>query len=519
MSRLVRDSLKKAVKGTAFVFLSMVVSILIWFVDRIIIVRSTTIEEMGLYSMAVAVASVVALLAALGLHEGSTRYISFFIGEGREEDARRVARTTLRIGFLSGLTASFLMYLTAGPAAMNVFYMPELVGPLRAMAPFPLFFVLVTLLVGIVRGFGDVWPRVLFVNIGQPLFFLFFLMAFMVLGLPFISIIFFYVATVALSTVFSLRHARSRWGVRLFSFGSGGFRREMLAFSLPLLAGALISILFSRTDTLMVGRYMNAEAVGVYNVAASMASLLGFAVNSMGFVLLPIAGDLYARNHLNELKRSFQVLTKWVFAVTFPMFFIVFFFPEMCVTFIFGLRYESAAGPLSVLSIGYLVYVFVGASNTLLTVMGLTRHMMAISFLVMVLNIVLNYLFIKVLGYGILGTAWATTASFLVYGILNTLLLYTRSGIQPFTFNYTKPLLAASAIGLLIYAVAKILPLSFWMLPLYLALFIIGYSASILATRSIEREDLDMLEAIGRRTGVDTVRVRKFLERFHVQAG
>jgi len=519
MSEVVRDSLKKAVKGTSFVFAGTVASIFFWFADRVIVVRNTTMEEMGLYSMAVAVASVVALVAALGLQEGATRYVSVFLGEDRQDDAHRVSRTSLRLGLVSSLVATALLYMLADPLAEKVFFKPELIRPLKVISVFPLFSVMMSVMIGAVRGYGDVRPRVYFSNIGQPLAFLMFLFIFVVLELPFISMIYFFVAALGLCTVGALLYGRLAWGIKLFSLKPGGFRRDLLVFSLPLLAGALIAMMLTWTDTLMVGRYMAEEDVGIYSVGASMARLLGFAVNSLGFVFLPIAGDLYARNRTEELKRSFQVLTKWVFAVTFPMFFVLFFFPEMSVTFIFEQRYEPAAGPLSVLCLGYLVYVFVGTSNTLLMVMGLTRQMMRISFLVMVLNIIMNYVFLKIMGLGLIGAAWATTVSFLVYGVLNTRLLFVRSNIQPFTSNYIMPVFAAGAIGLLIYILAKSLPLSLWVLPLYLALFVAGYAASILMTRSIEREDLDLLDAIGRRVGRDMGGVRRFLERFTVSGG
>ena len=57
------------------------------------------------------------------------------------------------------------------------------------------------------------------------------------------------------------------------------------------------------------------------------------------------------------------------------------------------------------------------------------------------------------------------------------------------------------------------------MLPLYLVIFITGYIASILLTRSIEAEDLDMLEAVGKRAGIDTKKVQRILQRFRVHTG
>jgi hypothetical protein len=51
--------------------------------------------------------------------------------------------------------------------------------------------------------------------------------------------------------------------------------------------------------------------------------------------------------------------------------------------------------------------------------------------------------------------------------------------------------------------IARSLPLHVYMLPLYFILFVIGYALSILLTRSVEREDLDLLDAVSERTGIE----------------
>jgi len=51
-------------------------------------------------------------------------------------------------------------------------------------------------------------------------------------------------------------------------------------------------------------------------------------------------------------------------------------------------------------------------------------------------------------------------------------------------------------------------------MPVYLAIFIVGYGASLLLSRSIEKEDMLFFEGIERRLGIEMQWLRKFIKRF-----
>ncbi|MGB2842099.1 MAG: oligosaccharide flippase family protein [Halobacteriota archaeon] len=85
MSEIVNQSLQKIAKGTGIVFTGTIIGMLLGFVGRVIIVRFTTQTEYGIYCRALVVISIFVTIATLGLNEGSTRYIAYHRGEGKEE--------------------------------------------------------------------------------------------------------------------------------------------------------------------------------------------------------------------------------------------------------------------------------------------------------------------------------------------------------------------------------------------------------------------------------------------------
>jgi len=85
MSEIVNQSLQKIAKGTGIIFTGTIIGLLLAFIGRVILVRFTTQIEYGIYSLALVMISIFITISMLGLSEGSTRYIAYHSGEGKEE--------------------------------------------------------------------------------------------------------------------------------------------------------------------------------------------------------------------------------------------------------------------------------------------------------------------------------------------------------------------------------------------------------------------------------------------------
>src|SRR5208337_3755167 len=91
------------------------------------------------------------------------------------------------------------------------------------------------------------------------------------------------------------------------------------------------------------------------------------------------------------------------------------------------------------------------------------------------------------------------------------IILHRRYGIKPFTFRYLRPVFGSMVIGLIIYIIAKALPLYLWMLPLYLILFMTGYLLSLILLRGLDSDDISIFELISEKTGLKMQGLRSFL--------
>src|SRR5208283_4655368 len=427
------------------------------------------------------------------------------------------AAESIKIAAISGLVCFLLVFILSGFISRGIFFKPELTRPLKFLSLYIPLGAIVPVYLAILRGYGVIKVKS-FADFGTPLVFCFFLGLFhMFLGLSLMNIIYAFVLSVGVLFAATATYEFKRIG-SYYTRGKGeSFARDVLGFSLPLLIVGVLGVVFGWTDTLMLGRYTNPEDVGVYNVGISIARLLLFPIAALEFVFMPLAGDLYGKSQLSELKKLYQVLTKWIFSATFPIFLILFLFPEMVVTFLFADRFLNAALPLRILSLGFLINAFLGTNSVVMLVMGMSRHLMNIAIFGAILNVLLNYVFIKQMGLSIVGSAVATAFSYFACNIAVSIFLYKKSGVHPITKNYLYPVASTVVITLIIYGIAKSLPLSAWMLPLYFILFIGCYIASFVITRSLDHEDILIFESVSQRTGLEMRLIRKIFYKSTLQ--
>ena len=502
MSEYIDQSLKKAAKGTTFIFVGTIASSLLLLATKVLIVRHTTKEEFGIYSLSVAITTIITLLATFGIFEGVARYVAIYVGKGERSEADRVARSALKIGIITGFIAGTLLFFGARILSTYIFNLSQLTVPLQIVAVSIPFYVLSHIMIGVLRGYGLIASRVYFLDVGLPLVILLFLLFNFFVGLPFITLVVIYSLSIVLISISIAYSYRRTAGTHPFDLTAAGKGKELFKFSVPLLVGTVMTLVFGWTDSLMLGRYAGAQSVGVYDVSSSFAKLLNFPLAALEFVFLPIAGAMFAQQQMLELKRTYQVLTKWVFLATVPIFAMLFVFSEPAIALFFGSRFNDAVPPFRILAIGFLFHAAMGANGILMVVIGLSREIMAVSIAGAVLNIVLNYLLIRVLAFGILGAAMATVLTYVVLNVVVSIIVYRKARIHPITVRYLKSTVSVLAAGLVLAGGTFLVPVSIWMLPVFFPIFLVTLGIMLLVTKSVDHEDVSLFHAIAEKTGI-----------------
>ena len=125
--------------------------------------------------------------------------------------------------------------------------------------------------------------------------------------------------------------------------------KELFSFSFPLLFAGIVGIVMGWTDTLMLGYFSSSADVGIYNAALPTAQLIRAFPGALGVIFFPVISELYARKKIEDLRRTYSVVTKWMLALIFPAFLIITLFSEQVTQVLFGAEYMQERLALSLL--------------------------------------------------------------------------------------------------------------------------------------------------------------------------
>ena len=503
------QALQRIARGTGIVFAGTVFWLFFEFLSRAIIARHYSTSEYGVFNLALTVLSVALIIATLGFQNSLPREVAFY----REKEPSRVGdliSTALIIVALNSTIWGMILILGAENIA-QIFNETRLAYALKIVAFALPFSALIGTIIPISQGFGRVREKVYFQNIIYPTMFLVFVVVGAFLNFSFTYVFFAYIFAQALTF---LALTFNVWKIKLFEFRISfefSIGRELIVFSLPLLLTGILSFVMTWADTLMLGYYKNSEVVGLYNAASPLAKLIPIFLSSASFLYVPIASQLYAQEKIREMGRVYQILTKWVFLLTLPIFSVMFLFPEATIGFFFGAKYVSAAPALRILALGFMFHTFLGLNGWSLIIVRESRFISFSTFIAAVFNIILNALLIP--PYGMEGAAVATAVSYFISNVLSSLRLYQKTKIHPFSWNYVKPLAISFVLLGLIQSLHLRVPNIWYAIPV-LAVFLLVYFFLVLLSKSVDKEDVELFLALEKRLGVDFGVIKRVLRRF-----
>lgn len=515
MSEIVNHSLHKVAKGTGIILLGTIAAMGFGFLGRILLARFFTQSEYGIYSLALVVLSIAVAISFFGLQEGTTRQIAYYRGKGDKPRVQGVITSSLQITLVASILLAVILLFTSGIISTKIFHEPGLATPLKIIAIALPFFVLTQVFAHIFRGFDEVKPSVYFQSILRSGLFPLLLLPIVLVGLPFLGAMYAFLASIILACIVFAAYTKKKAPVTIERgeyLAINPVGKELLLLSLPLFGAAMLAQIMNWTDTLMLGYFLPSDIVGLYNGAQPLAYLIPIIVTSAGFIYVPIASYLYAREELTELSRTYKVLTKWLSSVSFPIFLVLFVFPKPVLSFFFGPEYVEAAPVLQILAFGFMFQNFFGLTGMTVISMGKTRVALAATSIGAVSNIILNVVLIPL--YGAIGAAIASAATLCLANIFTSVMLYHYSRIHPFTKGYLKSVGCSVAILVLIYVLVSFIEVQLWMVPLFVIVFLVVYLILLLLTKSFAQEDISMLLALEKRAGVDLKLLKRVIKKF-----
>ncbi len=468
----------RAAHNSAFLLGSQILIKLSSFVIVILLARYLKVSDFGIYSLALAVTSMLDIPAELGLDQLSIREIA----RDRRNIGRFIANAAMIKIVLSSLilavTAAVLFSSTTGGTGRSIFLLFTL-----TILPTGIFHTLLVVFMGIER-----MAAVAAGNIAFELIRLLLILGVLLGGHGLVALAWAYLAAYVLSIVLVYVLVRLRVG-RVWARPNIRLMLSMARSSLPFMFYTLFFLIYFKIDFIMLAAMKGENAVGTYAVAYRLMESLMFVPAAFTGAVFPSLSRLSASGRAPVLAASRRTLRYMVMLGT-PIGFGTTILAPRIIPFLFGDAYLDSVLLLQII-IWSIVMVFI---NGICPVALNSFDRQLISVLVtgagIVVNVGANIILIPPLGA--VGTSISTVATESVTTLLFLYFFRRHIGsLGVFSFLY-RPV-AASLVMVLALELLRGLPLA--------VLIVMGaaiYLLTLILSRALGRSDLGFLYSVVR---------------------
>jgi len=397
-------------------------SVALGFLTSIVLARSLGPEGYGIVAYVLSWVAVLSAVTGLGVERIVVREVSAAAERGVPSIARglvgETSRVTALVGAVSVLLASGIVYLLELPPILTLAFWVAL--PLAILEP------LSRLRMAALQGLG----RVLLGQVPELLV----RPGLMLAGITLAWALGPDPLSPAVAVGISLLSALLGWalGDQLLRAALKGSASSApppwISLAAPLLLVQILHVVTNRADIIILGMFRPAADVGVFNVAARLAELLGMALIATNFVLAPRLSRAWTRGDLTTAQHLLTRATRGVALVSLLMAAALGVMGPWILV-LYGSDFAGAFPPLLILVGGRLASAVFGSLGIVLVTAGREGALLAGVAAGAATNLLLNFLLIP--SYGAMGAAVATSAGIIVWNSVLGVLVLRNTGLVP----------------------------------------------------------------------------------------
>lgn len=224
---------------------------------------------------------------------------------------------------------------------------------------------------------------------------------------------------------------------KLVDMTRGAIVPQIIHFTLPLIVGNFFVLTYNAADSIIVGRFVGANALAALGAAAPVMNVLLFLIIGICLGMSVLMGQFFGQQDLAKLKRV--VSTSLISGGIFTLLLVVLGF--FCSRYI--LIFLNTPETILSDATAYLQIIFIGLIFTFIyhiyaaTLRSMGNSKSSLYFLIAsaVLNVVLDLLFVVVWQKGVEGAAWATVIAEGMAALFCVLYVSLRIPVLRFGFN------------------------------------------------------------------------------------
>ena len=210
--------------------------------------------------------------------------------------------------------------------------------------------------------------------------------------------------------------------------------REAFRYAATLLSTDLAAAGLVTSGPILVGLLADSTEVASLRAVLPIVGTMAYVLSSFARLFWPLASRLYSRSDAGELNRLYWQTTAWTTVLAYPVFAASVVLAQPLTVLLFGDRYASSAAVLAVLAFGHYAHTASGHNGELLGVFGRIRFIVLTNVFTVVMAIGLMLLLIP--GYGALGAAIATSATYVTLSGVRQIALSRMTTVRGFDPRY-----------------------------------------------------------------------------------
>jgi len=421
---MVKESLVKEIG------LSFIVRILgagAGFVMSLVVARSLSSSDAGLFFLGFAIFSVLGRLSTLGLTTAFVRYISIYATEANWGLVNGVFVEGVKRILLASILAAVVLCIGSSFISDVIFEKSELGVVLRAISFSISAFSLCLIISFAFQGLRKPRISILLQNIFSQSLVIFALVLALFLNIEldveYIVMIFTY------SWIITCVIALMIWFLRVESRLAADYSQtaSLLGSAKPLWVAMLMTTLVQWSGQVIAGMYVPVNEVAYLSVAQRTAMLTSFILVVVNLVAAPRFAVSAKLGRIYELRAVSKFCSRLMLVIATPIMVVMFCYPEFFMG-LFGESYKEGVHLLQVLLIGQFVNVMTGSVGFLLNMAGFEKDMRNVVFFSGFFAVLLAIILIP--EYGVLGAAIATSVALASQNLLAVLMVRRRLGFN-----------------------------------------------------------------------------------------
>jgi O-antigen/teichoic acid export membrane protein len=221
--------------------------------------------------------------------------------------------------------------------------------------------------------------------------------------------------------------------------------KHYLNFSLPIVPGILSGWIINLSDRYIIGYFLGVSLVGIYSAAYSIGGIVAIFMGPIDTILFPTISELYRNNRFEELKRYLKYSLKFYLMLAIPSLFGLAVLSKSLLITLATSDFLYAFFIIPIVAFGTVVYAGGGIFSSILILSKKTKIVGLVSGISALINIILNIIFIPIIG--IVGAAIATLITFFFEATVNGIL-----GFREIHFGIDLRFIAKSVISSILMA-------------------------------------------------------------------